>query len=596
MYEEKLSRPEKEDKVESRNLTLRLLVLADLAPGGKQEEVLGVDRNNLASVLESLAPRLEIEVKDRIGMGKKLRCSLIFRSMKDFQPDNIVAAVPILQSLVHARELLTRCLTHKKKLEDIRGELLEAFKGTDLAKALQKMQAGVEPSPEAGSDQAGGIESLLDQVELPKGETGALSADSLVEVFTALVAPGKKLNREGIEGLVLEIDRRLSRQVGSILGDPRFVELEATWRGLNFLVRNSDSRKGIFLEVLPVARERALEVFFEKIFHTEYDGLSKIPLNFVLTNFSFGRSKPDLDMLKDMAKLGAGLSVPFIGAMSPSFWGVRQASMLNKLPDLLEKIKASEYAKWRSFRREEESLWLAMVGNRFLLRPLLTGEGKVVRSFGWIAEESGEKPLYGKAVWAMGVALAQSFVEEGYRFPCAGRRSAGVLTDLPILADETSDNAPQPLEVLFGDRRAFELAECGFAPLMTQADSDAAYFNMVPSFHQAKRYEDEEATRTSYLTATLPYRGFAGAIAHDMDRIARTLGGGLDESTIVKIVREELLGILNPMEEGTPNPESIEVEVLSDIPELRTVFARLRPSFDIYGAPVDLIVSAAVPR
>jgi len=589
-----LGKPAKDGAVERRDLSLRFLVLADLTPGVEEGEVFAVTPDDFESVLGKLSPQLKIEVRDRIGMGKKLNCSFVFRSMDDFRPDGIVAALPVLRALARARALLQECLAHRKELDDVRREIQDAFEGTDLAETLGKTGSPAGKTSGGIEAEGAGIDALLDKVELPKEPSAG--AASIVDVLSAIAVPGKKVEREKLETLVREIDLRLSRQVGTILAHPRFTGLEAAWTGLKFLVERLDFRKGIMLDVLPSSREAAVENFFEKVFHDEYEGRSGTPLNFVLADYSFGRSKSDLDLLKDMAKLGAGLSVSFITAMSPAFWGVRRASMLNKLPDLLDKIKTSEYAKWRSFRQEEDSLWLTLTANRFLLRTPYSGEGRSPRSFGWIEEEADEKALFGEAVWAMGAALGQSFAEAGYRFPCAGRRSAGVLENLPLPLQVNGTSGPHPLEVLFGDRRAFELSECGFAPLMSQADSDMAYFNMVPSFHQAKRYEDEEATRTSYLTATLPYRGFAGAVAHELDRIARTLGGGMAEDEIIRIVREELLAMLAPMEAEEVSAEAVDVEVLSDAPELRSVFARLRPSFEIYGGPVDLIVGASIPR
>ena len=155
-----------------------------------------------------------------------------------------------------------------------------------------------------------------------------------------------------------------------------------------------------------------------------------------------------------------------------------------------------------------------------------------------------------------------------------------------------------PLEIDLEDQRAYQLAQVGFSPLVSQIGSDAAFFNLVPSFHNPSRYEDEEATRISFLAATLPYRSFAGAVAHELDRLGRKIGGGVEPAEILETVQASFLGVLAPLEEGEQMPESVEVEVEPnpEEPRLLDITVRLRPGFHVYGGDVDLIVGTSVPR
>jgi predicted component of type VI protein secretion system len=120
----------------------------------------------------------------------------------------------------------------------------------------------------------------------------------------------------------------------------------------------------------------------------------------------------------------------------------------------------------------------------------------------------------------------------------------------------------------------------------------------LPSFYRPTRYENEESTRASFLEATLPFRAFAGAVAHELDRRGREIGGGLSPDEVSDKVREFMLAMLAPMEDQSPEPESVtvEVEVSPDEPGLLDVTVRLQPNFQIYGAPVDLIVGTTIPR
>jgi len=603
----RLGSPSNDKATEKREMTFRIMAVADLAPGYDGGPV-SVDRDSLESVLDRLGPQVALEAPDRIGSGKRsIACTLAFKSMDHFDPDGVVQAVPILRGLAEARSLLSQCLDHKAELTDIRPRVVEAFSGTDLGENLERPEGKASSSgtanssDESGSGRVDAVDALFDQVDVPESVAGEPQAADLVEMLTAVVAPaGPKIDREHLENLVREIDVRVSRQVAAIQEEPQFQSLEATWRGLKFLVDRLDFRGPIKLDVLPAGRADFLERFFEHVFHAEYEGTSELPLNVVLVDFAFGRSVPDLDTVRDMARIGESLSVPFVAAMDPSYWGVRQAPLISKLPDLVQKAQGSEYAKWTRFRSEPVSMWVVLAANRFLLRPVWSEARRSPQLFTWTWQSGDEKPVWGSAVWALGAALGQSFAEAGIRFPCVGPSSPGALEELPVTVRSSGSGEPHAsaLEIDLEDQRAYQLAQVGFSPLVSQAGSDTAFFNLVPSFHKPARYEDEEATRISFLAATLPYRSFAGAVAHELDRLGRKIGGGVEPAEILETVQASFLGVLAPLEEGEQKPESVEVEVEPnpEEPGLLDITVRLRPGFHVYGGDVDLIVGTSVPR
>ena len=607
-YPVRLGSPAGEGVAERREFGFRLLGVSDLAPDYDAGPI-AVDREGFESVLERLAPRLELEPPDALGSGRPvLPCSFAVGSMRQLHPDGIVGSQPLLTSLAQARTLLEECLDQKVGLDDIRDRVVQAFAGTDLAGSLAKAVSGGPPAtgsePTGTAEGAGGdaIDALLSQVEVPGGSTASAKAAGLVEMLTAVFVPssGTRVGRDHLEGLIHEIDLRLSRQVAAIQAEPKFQSLESAWRGLKFLVDRLDFRGRICLEVLPASREDFLQRFFDTVFHAEYEGTSTIPLNMVVADYGFGRSVPDLETVRDLARLGESLSVPFVAAMDPSYWGVRQAPLINKLPDLVQKSQGSEYGKWNRFRSEPSSAWVVLAANRFLLRPVWSEARQPPELFKWCSDNGNSRMLWGSGVWAMAAAVGQSFAASGIRFPCVGPGSPGVLEDLPVVIRQTGSDEPKasPLEVDLEDRRAFQLAQAGFAPLVAQVGSDQAFFNLVGTFHKPARYEDEEATRESFLAATHPYRLFAGAVAHELDRLGRAIGAGVAPEETAETVRQSLVAMISPFEEGDPAPEAVEVEVEqnSDEPALLDVTARLRPGFDVYGSSVDLIVGTTVPR
>jgi type VI secretion system protein ImpC len=583
-----------------------MLVIADLAPG-YDGGAITIDRETFGSVMESLSPRVKVDAPDRIGTGRRsLACEFDVVSMDQLHPDGIVDGVPILSGLADARELLQRCLAREVEVDEVREDIVAAFSGTGLAESFRArrdtghVDVGAPDSAGAERESAGAIDSLLDQVEVPEADTASPTATDLVEMMAGLLVPSSTpLDRSHLENMVREIDLRLSHQVAAIQEQPQYQSLQASWQGLKFLVDKLDFRGSTRLEVLPAGRAGVVERFFEHVFHDEYEGRSDVPLSFVLVDQAYGRSVPDLEAVRNMARLGESLNVPFVAAMDPSYWGVRQARLVSKLPDLIQKAQGSEYAKWNRFRSEPTSLWVTLTANRFLLRSAWADARVSPSRFSWSLNPDEESPVWGSAVWAMGAALGQSFSEAGITFPCVGPSSPGLQTDLPVLMRQEGSSEPHAstIEVEIADDRAFQLAQVGFAPLVSVLGSDQAYFNLVPSFHQPSRYEDREATQSSYLAATLPFRGFASAVANHLDRIGRALGAGMEPQVISEKVRASLLGMLAPLEdEQSTDSVEVEIEANPDEPALFDVTARLRPGFTIYGGPVDLIVGTSVPR
>jgi hypothetical protein len=135
--------------------------------------------------------------------------------------------------------------------------------------------------------------------------------------------------------------------------------LEAAWRGLKFLVDRIEFRVQISLEILSTTRDTLLEDFYEKVFKVEYDGLAEDPLTLVVADFAIDRGPSDLEMLQDAARMASSLRVPFVFAGAPEFFGVRQPGLLATLPDLVQKMRSQEYAKWNRFRQQESALWVA---------------------------------------------------------------------------------------------------------------------------------------------------------------------------------------------------------------------------------------------
>src|ERR1700753_2123803 len=80
---------------------------------------------------------------------------------------------------------------------------------------------------------------------------------------------------------IAAIDAKLSAQLNAIMHDPKFLKLEGTWRGLHYMVMNSETSTSLKWRVLNISKRelnrdmtRAIEFdqsqLFKKIYENEF--------------------------------------------------------------------------------------------------------------------------------------------------------------------------------------------------------------------------------------------------------------------------------------------------------------------------------------
>jgi len=93
-------------------LPLKLLVVGDFSNGAEQRplaerEKIDVNKNNFNSVLSEHSPAVKLTVKNTLaGDGSEEDVNLIFRNMKDFEPEQVARQIPQLKAMLAMRNLL----------------------------------------------------------------------------------------------------------------------------------------------------------------------------------------------------------------------------------------------------------------------------------------------------------------------------------------------------------------------------------------------------------------------------------------------------------------------------------------------------------
>src|SRR5262249_1627719 len=131
-----------------------------------------------------------------------------------------------------------------------------------------------------------------------------------------------------INARIGQIDALLSKQLNAVIHHEDFQKLEAAWRGLHYLVHQSETGPQLKLKVMNVAKkdllkdmERAPEfdqsALFKKVYEEEFGTFGGSPFGAIIGDYEFSRHPQDLSLLEKISNVAATAHAPFITAASP---------------------------------------------------------------------------------------------------------------------------------------------------------------------------------------------------------------------------------------------------------------------------------------
>ncbi len=232
--------------------------------------------------------------------------------------------------------------------------------------------------------EAAAAPSLLDQVIAATRPQSGVEADRAKDYFRQfldhVVEPGQVVSQDvetNIKSWIGALDQKLSAQLNEVLHTSEFQRLEATWRGLHYLVHQSETGENLKIRVLNVSKrelfkdlEKAVEFdqssLFKKIYEEEYGQLGGEPYGMLVGDYEFGRGPEDVGLLRMVSNVAAAAHAPFVSAAAPSLFNMEQFTELATPRDLAKIFDGVEYASWKSFRESEDSRYVALTLPRVL--------------------------------------------------------------------------------------------------------------------------------------------------------------------------------------------------------------------------------------
>lgn len=393
--------------------------------------------------------------------------------------------------------------------------------------------------------------SLLDQIveqgKMGKDPESKSRGKDLVKRFVSEVLEGTiSINRDTetmINARIAQIDHLLSLQINEIMHHPDFQALEASWRGLKYLMNQSETGPMLKVKVLNVSKKDLLRdlqrapdfdqsALFKKVYEEEYGVFGGTPFGAMVGDYFFDKSGQDIELLEKISNVAAAAHAPFLTAASPEMLSMESFADLDSPRDLAKIFDSTEYGKWKVFRSSEDSRYVALTAPRFLLREPYGNATVPIEAFHYEERVDGtdhNQYLWGNSAYALAANVNRAFTMYGWTASIRGVESGGLVEQLPThsFRTESGEIAMKcPTEVQITDRREKELADLGFAPLVHQKNSANAAFFSVQSAQKPKVYDDPNASASARMSAQLPYIFSTSRFAHYLKVMMRDKIGG----------------------------------------------------------------------
>lgn len=629
-----------------RELPFVIGVLADFTgqpleplPRLRERKFIEATSDNIDSVLKGMQAHLHFAVENRMSSDPgalQLAIDLRFYSLDDFEPINIARQIEPLRTLLDLKSTMRdlaseltrnpqldavfqRCLTERDRSRIIQSDL--AALGQEEPRSFWEKARDVPP---------GNLPSSISQVLLDAGwpasqwvEWTGRTVENLPRILTLFSSQSQPYSRDSgatIQSAVNELDRVIAAQLDAVLHHPNLQRLDATWRGVQYLVDQCRELAGVKVRLLNVTRKELLrdlqrapefdQSSLYRLGYEEFGSLGGEPFSLWIGAGEISAHPEDVELLEKISQTAASVHCVYLGAPAPSVMNVASFADLEIPRSLRHTFQTTDYAKWNSFRSSEDSRYIGLVLPRILLRQPHEDE-----SADWPpcdlsyneTIQSTEDLLWGNAAFALAANLARGFSSTGLAQVIIGEESGGLITGLPRFENLSAG----PVETCITDQRHAELSELGFIAVCQRKNSGEAVIFDLPSCHRPRLVRGQDALNMqARLSGQLENVLAVNRFAHYLKCIVRdkvgTFSKRRDWEAYLNQWISQYVGPQDELAEGEFPLSSASIEVTGrnwsdpagwSFPGFRSiVVATLSPRFRNRAAQAVLRVAISLPQ
>ena len=494
-----------------------------------------------------------------------------------------------------------------------------------MSKQMQKTTGG-SVALEEPPDNDNLLERILGEGRLARDESQTERAKDMIGEFVQQVMQGSMVVSKNIEtsinSRIAAIDQLVSAQLNEIMHAEEFQKLEASWRGLQHLVFESETGTMLKIRVLNSSKkdllrdmERAPEfdqsALFKKIYEEEFGTFGGSPIGALIGDYEFSNHPQDISLLEKVSQVAAAAHAPFISAASPQLFGWDSFSDLQEVRDLAKIFDRTEYAKYRSFRESEDSRYVGLTLPHTLMRLPYGKETVPTETFNFEEDVDGtdhKKYLWGNAAYSFGTRMTESFAMYHWSVAIRGVEGGGLVQGLPthtFRTDEGEVALKCPTEIAITDRREKEFSDLGFIPLVHCKGTDYAAFFGAQSMNKPVKYDSDAANANARLSTQLQYMMAVSRFAHYLKAMMRDkIGSFMSRTDCERFLNQWITNYVTADDNASPATKaqyplreaSVEVSEVPGKPGVYRAIAFLKPHFQLDELSVSLRLVAELPQ
>ena len=473
--------------------------------------------------------------------------------------------------------------------------------------------------------------SLLKQSFKPRTERAATEVENAITTLVREALKGEAVIKDDvidtIENMIARIDDKLTAQMNQVLHAPEFLQIESAWRGLKYLVYNSETDAQLKIRVMNVSKTelyRNLRLYpdakwdqsplFKQIYEYEFGQLGGEPYGCLIGDYTFSHAPTDVQLLRDLSTIAGSAHAPFFAGAHPDLLGMDKWTDLTNPRDIGKVFDTPEYAAWKGLRDQDDSRYVGLCMPRVLARLPYGAKSEPVEEFAFEEDtdgHTGDKYGWMNAAYAMGVNINRAFKEYGWCTRIRGVQSGGEVINLPTHTFPTDDGGVDlkcPTEIAISDRREHELAKSGLIPIIHRKNTDKAAFIGAQSVYKPKKYFGEkgvDATASDNLSARLPYMFAVSRFAHYLKCMVRDkIGSYKEKDELVKWLQTWINEYVDPNPAVSSEAQKarkplaaakVEVFPNEENPGYYNARFYLRPHFQLEAMDIGLSLVSRLP-
>ncbi len=384
--------------------------------------------------------------------------SVRIADMDAFHPDQLAETVALFESLLDLR----RNLASRAGFDRAAKEVL-SWSG----------EAPLPPTPRHARGAAVATDRKLSDFARLIGRPATTDAaersvdDMMRRIVGPFVQPGRDARQEQ---LTARVDEALSAAMRRVLHHPDFQAAEATWRGVDMLVRRVETGARTEIVLYDVsAEELAADLAATDALEETglYGMLVEQPaldahqgaLSAVVGLYGFELTPPHADLLARAAQVAAAAGAPFVAGIGPD----ALAMPFHEQHPLIKDA-------WTALHSLPEAAYLGLATPRFLLRMPYGRKSDPIDAFAFeeFSRQSGlSGMLWGHPALLAGLLLAQTWEKQGAKMQLGAIAGIG---DMPYYVYTDPDGDPVALpctERLYSERQAVQVATYRVMPVLS---------------------------------------------------------------------------------------------------------------------------------